>query len=735
MLKDLASQLGVSPASLTQISIGWLPIEACWTFPERDAQGEVVGIIRRFKNGKKVSITGGKRGLTYPLAEAILDGQLTYTPGSQNWTKASSEFPCPICGHSDWCLVSSENPADPKAVICGRKAEGAKVPLGDAGYLHIRKAEGLVYPGSPLALSELPVLVVEGQSDVAAAYDLGFVAVGKPAASGGLGLLCDLLIGREVVILGENDSGAGRLGMEKTFEALKPKIASLRKLMPPGDIKDLRSWLQRGLTHELLLKVIEEHGDKGSATTLLESTAPLDLAERWLQENHTSDGLVILRRQHATWFRFSGQRYEEIASETSDATELIRGGIYGFLKGKTQKKILANGDVNIEKFIATSHHVSDIIDAATHYCPIRATPPCWLDDEEHPSPQNLISFTNGLLNLSTYELIPATPKFFSVNCMPYNFESSAKCPLWVSFLQQIFPDDKGKIWLLQEWFGYCMVADMSQEKLMFFVGRPGAGKGTVLEALRAVIGTKQVASTSFDSLVSDFGLKPLIGKLAAILPDASITKRGDPMKALQVIKEISGGDAVSINRKNKDHLEDYKLTCRFTIAVNSLPDLPDHERSLDRRLLLIPFNESFIGREDTTLKHRIIQEVQGIATWALNGLRRLRSQGHFTLPTTSAPVIEQFRRQSSPITEFADEFCTFGSHEVPTAMLYDAYAKWAKDQGIMAGTHCKFSQRLSSLYPGVICDKMTFQGKQVRCYKGLALTEEAVERFLLGRRT
>jgi putative DNA primase/helicase len=269
---------------------------------------------------------------------------------------------------------------------------------------------------------------------------------------------------------------------------------------------------------------------------------------------------------------------------------------------------------------------------------------------------------------------------------------------------------------------------------MFFVGRPGAGKGTVLEALRAVLGSNQVASTSFDSLVGEFGLQPLCGKLSAILPDAHITRRGDPAKALQVLKEISGRDGVGINRKHKEFLSDHRLTCRFTISVNAMPDLPDHERSLDRRLLLLHFGESFAGREDTTLKDRIAAEAPGIAVWALRGLIRLRQKG-FTIPHSSQPVVEEFRRQSSPITEFAEECCEFDPKAVvPSIMLYDAYSRWAKDQGTQAGTHLRFGQRFLLLNPGVKKDRVQWNGKQVRGYSGVKLSEDAIERYLVGRR-
>jgi P4 family phage/plasmid primase-like protien len=318
--------------------------------------------------------------------------------------------------------------------------------------------------------------------------------------------------------------------------------------------------------------------------------------------------------------------------------------------------------------------------------------------------------------------------------MPYNWSKLSRCDRWLQFLEEVFPNDPQESALLQEWFGYNLVADTSQEKLMFFVGRPGAGKGTVLEALRAMLGPGQVASTSFDSLVGDFGLQPLLGKLAAIMPDAHITKRGDPAKALQVLKEISGRDSVSINRKNKDFLSDHKLSCRFTISVNSMPDLPDHERSLDRRLLLLHFGESFAGREDTGLKEQIASEAPGIAVWAVQGLLRLRERG-WTAPDSVRPVIEEFRKQSSPISEFSDEFCVSEKAAmVPSLMVYDAYVHWCKDQGAFAGSQCRFSQRFLLLHPGVRPDRIPWQGKQVRGFLGVRLTQEAVERYLINRR-
>lgn len=89
---------------------------------------------------------------------------------------------------------------------------------------------------------EEPVLVVEGMSDCAAALDLGFCAVGRPSATGGGEHLRALLSGRHVCIVGENDSGAGRLGAERIADALHGVAASVRIVFPPESCKDLRTW-------------------------------------------------------------------------------------------------------------------------------------------------------------------------------------------------------------------------------------------------------------------------------------------------------------------------------------------------------------------------------------------------------------------------------------------------------------------------------------------------------------
>jgi hypothetical protein len=61
---SLSRELGVSAKSLIMLSTGF--DGEAFTFPMRNAEGHVIGIRRRFPNGKKICVTGSQNGLFIP---------------------------------------------------------------------------------------------------------------------------------------------------------------------------------------------------------------------------------------------------------------------------------------------------------------------------------------------------------------------------------------------------------------------------------------------------------------------------------------------------------------------------------------------------------------------------------------------------------------------------------------------------------------------------------------------
>ena len=68
-----------------------------------------------------------------------------------------------------------------------------------------------------------------------------------------------------------------------------------------------------------------------------------------------------------------------------------------------------------------------------------------------------------------------------MHATPFAYDPSAPMPEgWLKFLKEIFPDDPQSIMALQEWFGYLLSGDTTQEKILLIIGPKRSGKGTIL---------------------------------------------------------------------------------------------------------------------------------------------------------------------------------------------------------------------------------------------------------------
>jgi len=103
-----------------------------------------------------------------------------------------------------------------------------------------------------------PLLITEGPTDLAAALDLGFDAIGRPSCSGGIELVCSYLrLTRlqDVVVFADSDS-AGRTGAVALARRIAP-FTRVRVAEPPSTHKDLRAWCRAGARRADIERTIE----------------------------------------------------------------------------------------------------------------------------------------------------------------------------------------------------------------------------------------------------------------------------------------------------------------------------------------------------------------------------------------------------------------------------------------------------------------------------------------------
>jgi putative DNA primase/helicase len=707
---------------------------------ERDEDGVPIGLSLRSQSDLKVMYPGSKHGLVYEVNPDHERGGGGYQAGPSNWVRTmDAGHVCPICGKPDGCLLSAENPADPKAAVCIRIRQGSVKPL-KFGHLHIRKAEGNLHGAAALANHNGPVLIVEGMSDTAAALDLGFDGVGRPSNLACMDMLSRLVRGRECIVVGENDKKSdgrwpGREGMIAAWQTVKRVCPRATMLMPPEHVKDLRAWVAKyKLTREKLLEYHNEHAEEHAEELVVNDNRPLTIARAYLGSQFRLAGRYTLRRWAGSWYRYTGSKYEPVTDEA------FRQPVYAWADDKQVRQVDAkSGAESLQPLVANNTMIANLAEAIMSETLVGETKlPCWINERKGPDPKDLIVFNNGILHVPSFlngeaesrYLLDATPDLFTTAALPFAFDPTATAPTWEGFLVSSLGDDPAKIELLREWFGYCMTPDTSMQKLMFLRGVSGAGKSVILNTLVSLVGDEQAASTSFGKLSGDFGIQAMMGKLVCVIPDARTPRYGDAMQGLEILLNIASGDGVQINRKFKDPIERHKLIARITIASNEFLEVPDHSGAMLRRLNIVEFTRSHVGHEDFHLDDKLAAETPGIAIWALSGLRRLRENGRFTEPESSVLAKQEWRTSTSPLAAFLEECTDAEAGEVLKSELYDAWSKWAAERKITPLSMSRFIERIRSNAPYAVSDTHEKGGHKFSVFRGLTLKKWAARQYL-----
>ena len=340
----------------------------------------------------------------------------------------------------------------------------------------------------------------------------------------------------------------------------------------------------------------------------------------------------------------------------------------------------------------------------------------------------MIPARNGLIHLPAlvegrHGLLPPTPRFFSPNCLSFDFNPNAPRPHhWLEFLDSLWGEDPESIASLQEWFGYLLTPDTAQQKMLVIIGPPRSGKGSIARALTALIGDANVVNPTLSSLTNEFRVAPMIGRTVAIFSDARMNGRSDVPVIVERLLSISGEDSQTIDRKNKESWSG-KLRARFVLMANELPQLTDASRAVTSRTVILRLTRSFLGKEDRSLGAKFEAELSSILLWSIAGWARLRARGYFLQPATGEVLVRELDELSSPVTSFLAECCELEPDgEVVTADLYKTWKTWCAENGRdHPGPITSLGRHLRAAVPDVETAQKRVDGKVVRVFRGVRL--------------
>jgi len=480
-------------------------------------------------------------------------------------------------------------------------------------------------------------------------------------------------------------------------------------------------------------------GDEGAGEGAGPLEAPDDphrLATLYLKARCTHEQGLTLRFWREEWWRWTRGAYralaaKELRAELTRAVKAEMNQLNVLDQAEAREK---NKAVPFARKV-TGNLVGDALRAAESMTVLAGgvRAPAWIspqDGAEAAGPcaaGEVLACQNGLLHIPSFHagqtqyLWPATPAFFSVNCLDYDFAPQAPRPTnWLYFLEDLWPNDQACIDTLQEWFGYVLTADTRQQKILFLIGPQRSGKGTISRVIHALLGHDNVVAPTLGSLAKDFGLAPLLGKTLATIQDARISGRSDVATITESLLSISGEDAQTVNRKNLPAVTT-KLAVRFMIFSNELPRLRDASGALVGRMILLPLVKSFKDKEDPELLQRLLPELPGILLWAIEGWARLRARRRFQQPPSGRDLLNELADLLSPVGAFVRDRCQVNGGWISCDVLFKAWKSWCEEQDEHAGNAATFGRNLRAEYPELARRRSQAEGDREWVYTGICL--------------
>ena len=424
---------------------------------------------------------------------------------------------------------------------------------------------------------------------------------------------------------------------------------------------------------------------------------PCDVANQFIAQSKKKGVGILIFWRNSFW-AYNGRFYSRKSKPEIDTLLLrfVRDRLA--LKGEAKQNFVSEVAFNL---------------SATCRIPDSLEPPLEITDSGFKPLENHMVLKNGVVDINSVLATKAVvtmnhnPKYFFISGLNYEYDSEVDCPTFESCLETILPDE-GMRHLLQQWAGYNLIQDTSQQRMMLFLGNGGNGKSMVCQVLRCLLGHDNVSSLSLDAFTSrrTFPLAHTVGKLANICEDLSDTNGHSE----GILKQFVSGDRLTVEEKMKPAF-DMTPTARLTFASNQMPNISDTSDGVWRRFMIIPFKrkipENMRRKELTDPKFWIKGgEIKGVLNWAIDGLFDLLEKGSFTIPDECAELVRTSKMDANPVATFLDEFYCFNTsayrnHKITKKRLYAHYKQYAEEFGFPRLNAHRFTAEVKKHYPDV----------------------------------
>ena len=305
-------------------------------------------------------------------------------------------------------------------------------------------------------------------------------------------------------------------------------------------------------------------------------------------------------------------------------------------------------------------------------------------DESPTADANLIGFRNGILNITTGELLGFDPNIVMTNLIPWDWNPEAYSEIADITLDKISCKDKEIRMLLEECIGYCFFRHNELSKAFILTGEGSNGKSTYLDMVSFVLGRNNVSNLDLGELSERFSVTALSGKLANVGDD--ISEEFLQGNTISHFKKIVSGNTLKAENKGQDVFF-FKPYTKLLFSANEIPRMRSRGFSaIKRRLVIIPFEAKF-SKDDPdfdagiTWKLKTQEVAEYLIRLGIEGLKRVLQQQSFTESKKVKEQVDQFEKDNNPVMLFLEEVPEEEIINQETKTVYARYDTFCTDNG------------------------------------------------------
>ena len=237
-------------------------------------------------------------------------------------------------------------------------------------------------------------------------------------------------------------------------------------------------------------------------------------------------------------------------------------------------------------------------------------------------PNCFVTFNNGVLDLNSGRMLGFDPRVISLYQVQANYFPGLCSPAFENFLNTAGGNNPNFNLLVKQVIGYALTPDNSGKIIVVLQGVTNSGKSVLTSVLQQLLTPETHLVVDAHRISDNFSFEELPGKILCVCPDMTFSPISENVASK--LKQLSGGDRITVNRKFKSLLT-FKNTAKVLMVTNHRITTRTSDNALIKRIVTVPFGVS-VPREkmDINLCEKLLRERDGLVSSCIDAYLALR---------------------------------------------------------------------------------------------------------------